>query len=771
MRETSELYKRLLDNDAHVKESRLTIGGTVYEQLQIVSLSTSEPLFAEDTMSIGGAVAREIDFAAFLDDSVPKRAQIIHEVRLVLGDKVSEWLQKGVYYIDTRSRDPLTGVTTVHGFDAMLMAEQEWIPPAKDEFPMPMKEAVELTAAALGLEIDSRTTFKMGDAYKVDYPVADADESEEQQAKGLSIRQMWRWVAAAHGGNFIINDLGQLRLVPLNALPGNTGYLVTESGRPISFGGVRILIGQSDSGSSVVSNDKVYVGNRTAEVASMPALEPISKIILKVDDNNAYVSKSDTEGLTLEVDCAYGSKQMADDLLTQLQGYVYRPVQAEDALIDPAAELGDGVTIYGVYTILAQKDTLWDLLSAADIGAPGKAELESEFRFTSSTAETFQYQLAATRSLIAKNSESVQILVERTDGLGQQYAALDVALDEITLTVSGINRDVAALELRADGIEASVSSVKTGLSQTVRIAADGVTITNAAGSKLTIDGGQIDAENLNLTGRIAFRDLASAVQNDIDEAWEMAYDAKDAAYDAADTVDAWRYDGGTYIDSSKIMVTTLMATELLGGEVALLTSAERQAGGLDITGSSSSTYAIELWSNGALRLVAEDGDLYMEAGGEHLTIGYVRGEGYAISVSNTFMPNSDGNINLGNYAYYWANAYIEQCYGSAEAASTSDRNKKHDISYDLDRYDPFFDGLKPAVFKLDNGTSGRLHPGLIAQDVEEDLAVNNIPTSDFAGFIKMQDSYALRYGEFIALLIWQVQRLKARVTELEVKAT
>jgi hypothetical protein len=215
------------------------------------------------------------------------------------------------------------------------------------------------------------------------------------------------------------------------------------------------------------------------------------------------------------------------------------------------------------------------------------------------------------------------------------------------------------------------------------------------------------------------------------------------------------------------MVTTLMATELLGGEVALLTSSERQAGGLDITGSSSSTYAIELWSNGALRLVADDGDLYMEAGGEYITIGYVKGEGYPIVVSNTLMPATDGNVNLGNYTYYWANAYIEQCYGSAEAASTSDRNKKHDIIYDLDRYDPFFDGLQPCIFKLDNGTSGRYHTGLVAQDVELMLAECGIPTTDFAGFIKMEDSYALRYGEFISLLIWQVQKLKARVAQLE----
>lgn len=507
-----------------------------------------------------------------------------------------------------------------------------------------------------------------------------------------------------------------------------------------------------------------YVGRDLFNAANYGPRQPVSRITLFVDDDNVFTAGDDT-GMELTAKCPYATESMAKSLLSIAKGVQYTAYEATAANLDPAAELGDGVTLDGIYSVLAQISDNGD--GYPDISFPGEDLIEEEYPGIETPEENFDRKIATTRSLISKTAEEIRLEVQ---GVDKRVAAIDISLDEITLTISGINRDVTALELRADGIEASVSSVKTGLSQTVRIAADGVTITNASGSKLTIDGGQINAENLNLTGRIAFGDLTSAVQNDIDEAWEMAYDAKDAAYDAADTVDAWRYDGGTYIDSSKIMVTTLMATELLGGEVALLTSAERQAGGLDITGSSSSTYAIELWSNGALRLVAEDGDLYMEAGGEYITIGYVKGEGYPIVVSNTLMPATDGNINLGNYTYYWANAYIEQCYGSAEAASTSDRNKKNSITYELDRYDGFFDLLQPAAFKLNNGTSGRYHMGMIAQDVEQALADSGIPTSDFAGYIKMQDSYALRYGEFIALLIWQVQKLKARVKELEVKA-
>ena len=374
--------------------------------------------------------------------------------------------------------------------------------------------------------------------------------------------------------------------------------------------------------------------------------------------------------------------------------------------------------------------------------------------------------LGKTMSSIKQEADEIAAEVVRQ---GESMTKLELLPSQLTLSVTNNTANTSAsIQLAVnneDGTTTLLGSAQninlTGLVTFESLKAGGTT--QIDGSRITT--GTIKAERLELTGAITWGDLATAVQNDINDAYAMAEDAETAVGDITYT-----YNGKTYIDEDRIMAGSVIAGHLMGGEVSLLTAAERQAGGLDITGSSSSTYAIELWSNGALRMVADEGAAYLEAGGEHLTIDYVSGMGYTVSVSNTLMPNDNGSIDLGAYVYYWDNAYINQCYGSAEAASTSDRNKKHDISYDLDRYDPFFDGLKPAIFRLNNGTSGRLHPGLIAQDVEEDLEQNSIPTSDFAGFIKMEDSYALRYGEFIALLIWQVQRLKARVARLEESA-
>ena len=453
MRQTSALYKMLLADPGHIKQSRLIIGGVVYDESQIVTLSTNEALFAEDTLSVGGAIAREIDFSAFLDDSVPRRAQIIHEVRLITSTQASEWLQKGVYYISTRSKDPLTGVTTVHGFDAMMAAEQEWKPAQTDIFPMSMKEAVEKTAAILKIGLDPRNVYKTGEDYKVGYPVADGNASEEEQVKGLSIRQVWRWIAGAMGGNFIINDLGELRLVQVNDATA-TAYLSDENGDAVTFGGDAILLQAASADSPELS----ALGNAAASVQQFPVFEAISRVILKIGGDQGYVSGSDT-GRTIEIDCAYGSQTMANDLLAQLQGYVYQPMQADDALIDPAAELGDPVEVCGVYAVLAQKDTLWDMLSAADIAAPGGTGPEDEYGFLSAAASRAQYELAQARSLIAKTNDRVTIEIYGEDGKG----GLNGRMNTFTMGLSSISNEIRGYKDTVTGYEELLAVYKQDL--------------------------------------------------------------------------------------------------------------------------------------------------------------------------------------------------------------------------------------------------------------------------------------------------------------------
>ena len=137
-------------------------------------------------------------------------------------------------------------------------------------------------------------------------------------------------------------------------------------------------------------------------------------------------------------------------------------------------------------------------------------------------------------------------------------------------------------------------------SQTLRIAADGVTITNAQGSRLTIDGGQIDASkirtdqldasrinvaDLQLAGSITWGDLAADTQNAVNAANSTAISALNTANAASsnamsanNAVIGWTYTGTTYIDGAKLMTGTVRASTLEGGEIYLLDGNARRAG-------------------------------------------------------------------------------------------------------------------------------------------------------------------------------------------------
>lgn len=136
-------------------------------------------------------------------------------------------------------------------------------------------------------------------------------------------------------------------------------------------------------------------------------------------------------------------------------------------------------------------------------------------------------------------------------------------------------------------------------------------------------------------------------------------------------------------------------------------------------------------------------------------------------VSGSTAPSVDGAGSLGFSDYRWSVVYAQ-----TGTITTSDREKKTDISYALERYDALFEKLRPASYRLKSGTSGRTHTGLVAQDVEQALRECGLTGKDFAAFVKTPRKdggadYGLRYEELIALCIRQIQMLRERVRKLE----
>lgn len=136
----------------------------------------------------------------------------------------------------------------------------------------------------------------------------------------------------------------------------------------------------------------------------------------------------------------------------------------------------------------------------------------------------------------------------------------------------------------------------------------------------------------------------------------------------------------------------------------------------------------------------------------------------AISVHGDLIPDDTGIYNLGSSNNKWKNLYL-----SSSSITTSDRREKTDIDYDMSSYLNIFDSLRPASYKMLQGTSNRRHVGLIAQDVEQAIRMSGMTNQDY-GLLVIGDadgSYALRYDELHGIEIAKIKALEKEIEELK----
>lgn len=279
-------------------------------------------------------------------------------------------------------------------------------------------------------------------------------------------------------------------------------------------------------------SDKTFVGLDITGFENTGKYRPVSRVTLLVDDENVYTAGDDT-GLELTASCPHATQKMVNALLAQLQGYQYQSFTADAANLDPAAELGDGVTVNGVYSIISQLDD--DGRGFPDISSPGEVALEEEYPAAGPMTQEFNRQLADTRSQITKTAEEIQLLVESE--INDLSSSFTVQLDNITGRVNGLDGEFAELSLTLDGLTVTDSTGKTVINGSM------IQTSNLYVNAANISG-TLQAKQINLTGAITWGDLDSDVADRIND--NQLPD----------------YIKSTYIDSTRIE-----SPEIYGGEI------------------------------------------------------------------------------------------------------------------------------------------------------------------------------------------------------------
>ncbi len=134
------------------------------------------------------------------------------------------------------------------------------------------------------------------------------------------------------------------------------------------------------------------------------------------------------------------------------------------------------------------------------------------------------------------------------------------------------------------------------------------------------------------------------------------------------------------------------------------------------------------------------------------------------TTTTSVAPAANNNCSLGTPSFQWSNIYTQN------VVTVSDRNEKQEIK-ECELGLDFINKLKPVSYKFNSqkDNDNRIHHGLIAQEVEEILPIENhiVQTSIIDGIKK----YGLVYTEIISPLIKSIQELNTRLKYLENKVS
>lgn len=478
-------------------------------------------------------------------------------------------------------------------------------------------------------------------------------------------------------------------------------------------------------------SEKYFVGQDMTSFADNGRYKPISRVTLLLDDEKSLTAGDDT-GMEITASCPHATQAMVNALLQKMKGYQYQAYEAGAANIDPAAELGDGVNVGGLYSPLSRIAD--DGRGYADISSPGELEMEDEYPSGGYIKQEFDRKIAETRSSITKTSDAINL---RIDGVDGDVSSLRVSLGNVQSVVSTkIDGKTAQsmIDQSVNKIELSVSSDSGGSTFTLKVG-------NTTLSTDTLDL-HVNAVNIDGTLKASQIQAGGIYVGDLADGSDYAtktYVTENAGLSQTEVDERI----STYIDDTSITAETLR-----GRTVELLASNSRRVGTIEL---------IYTTTGDGIGMYTEQGGISIESAGNV----------YISSTYRTRLQLDDDAAKIGPTV--WAT--------DGTVIYSSDKNVKNSIDYDLSRYRQFLLDLKPCRFKYNEGQSGRYHIGMIAQDMEQSLADNGIAASEFSGWCKMpmRDenhnitgyTYGIRYDSLIPLNTLMIQELVKRVEALE----
>ena len=161
-----------------------------------------------------------------------------------------------------------------------------------------------------------------------------------------------------------------------------------------------------------------------------------SKVVIIVSDEIEYSAGTDT-GRTLTLNCPWGTQEIANNILQSIKGFQYQPMTAENALVDPSVEIGDGIGANGVYSGVYSLETKFNSNLPTTVSAPADEELYEEHKYVPKSEREVTRKFLEFQSQFRIQDGKISAEVEeRKSDTKSIRATLEVQAGQITAKVN-----------------------------------------------------------------------------------------------------------------------------------------------------------------------------------------------------------------------------------------------------------------------------------------------------------------------------------------------
>ena len=407
---------------------------------------------------------------------------------------------------------------------------------------------------------------------------------------------------------------------------------------------------------------------------------------------------------------------------------------------------------------------------------------------------------AEMNSAISVTATSINSTVATKVGKEEVISSINQSSEQVSINAGKINISgvVTAINGGSTTIDGSkittgtinASQINVGAITNGKLADDSVTSTKIASGSITTDkltancvtASKVSSDIITTNNFSAQNINANKITSGTLSTNRLDSDVITTSNFSAQNIDASKITSGTLstnrLSSDVITTSNFSAQEISAGNITSGTLSVDRLSAKSITGTKIadstitsakiSTLNAGKISGGTITGVAFNngsGTFSVTSGG-YITASSGKIGGWSLSSSKLYGTSSGTQYSIRPYGVANDSAGTEQSWGRI-MASASDENLKHDIKNIEEKYDAFFDDLKPKTFYYNKGVlDTKKHIGFIAQDV---LKAEKKIDEDLSMVEKPEESqyYNLYKEEIIALNTWQIQKIKQENKELK----